>query len=33
MARLRLSAMAQAYIVNTLVWTAQRFGIQARARY
>ena len=33
MARLRLSALAQADIVNVLAWTAQRFGDQAQARY
>jgi toxin ParE1/3/4 len=33
MARLRLSALARADIVNVLSWTAQRFGDQARARY
>ena len=33
MARLRLSAMAQADIVNLLTWTTERFGGPARERY
>ena len=33
MARLRLSALAQADIVSVLSWTAERFGDQAQARY
>ena len=33
MARLWLSAMAQADIVNMLAWTSQRFGIAAQQRY
>jgi toxin ParE1/3/4 len=33
MARLRLSALAQADIVNVLAWTAQRFGDQTQSRY
>jgi toxin ParE1/3/4 len=33
MARLRLSALAQADIVNMLAWTTQRFGVAAQERY
>jgi toxin ParE1/3/4 len=33
MARLRLSALAQADIMDVLSWTAQRYGDQARERY
>ena len=33
MARLRISAAAQADIVNILAWTTQRFGIAAQDRY
>jgi toxin ParE1/3/4 len=33
MARLRLSALAQADIMDVLFWTAQRYGDQARERY
>jgi toxin ParE1/3/4 len=33
MARLRLSAMAQADITNLLSWTEERYGERARTRY
>jgi toxin ParE1/3/4 len=33
MAQLRLSAMAQADIINLLFWTEQRYGKTARTRY